>query len=139
MSRPGLRRTQRARAGGWVARSDDQRLERTVGTTLGLRILFALLARALQARTDGLAATVACELHTTGGTARPWTLVFGTDGLRARPGRPDRAQLTVTLGVADLVRIAVGELDAGSALLTGRLDLAGDAALALRLTALLER
>jgi putative sterol carrier protein len=37
------------------------------------------------------------------------------------------------MGLADFLRMAAGDLDAGRALLTGRLDLAGDFSLAQRL------
>jgi putative sterol carrier protein len=42
-------------------------------------------------------------------------------------------RLVVKLTVADFVRIAGGDLDAGKALLTGRMDLTGDFSLAARL------
>ncbi len=49
---------------------------------------------------------------------------------------PEAVALVVRLGLADVVRAAAGDLDAGEALLTGRLDLEGDAAVAMRLGAM---
>ena len=58
-----------------------------------------------------------------------------SDGGRAtaRPGASDAAKLTLTLSVADFVRIAGRDLDPIKAVLTGRLELAGDFAVAMRL------
>ena len=64
---------------------------------------------------------------------RPWTLVITPDRAEARPGAGVSPRLTVRLSVADFVRIAGGDLDAGKALLTGRMDLEGDFSLAARL------
>jgi putative sterol carrier protein len=44
--------------------------------------------------------------------------------------------LTIKLGAADFLRIAAGELDPAKALLSGRLDLAGDFAVAMRLASM---
>jgi putative sterol carrier protein len=63
----------------------------------------------------------------------PWTLRIDGDRAVARSGATRSAALTLRLSVADFVRIAGGELDPGRALLTGRLDLEGDFALAQRL------
>ena len=51
----------------------------------------------------------------------------------ARPGASDAAKLTLTLSVADFVRIAGRDLDPVKAVLTGRLELAGDFSVAMRL------
>ena len=48
----------------------------------------------------------------------------------------DLPDLTIRLGVADFLRVAAGELDPVKALLSGRLDLAGDFAVAMRLAAM---
>ena len=43
------------------------------------------------------------------------------------------ANWTLKLGVVDFVRLAGGDLDPGKALLTGRMDMEGDLAIAARL------
>lgn len=142
--RPGARRTARRRGEAafreWVRRSDDQRLERVFGTDVGLRLLFGALGRRLpRDRVADLTGEVCFALRTAQGEARPWTLRLTPDGVDARAGVAVDPHLTVRLPVADLVRIAAGELDADEALLTGRMDLAGDAILAARLGELLRR
>lgn len=121
----------------FVARSDDRRLERTIGSRLGLRVVFAVLRSAgLPDRSGDITGELCCELRTADGALRVWTLVILSGRVRARPGRGGEPRLTVRLSVADLVRIAGRDLDAGEALLTGRIDLEGDFALALQLGAL---
>lgn len=139
--RPGLPEAPRKRVTAalrvFVTRSGDRRLERTFGTPLGLRLLFRALEAALASgRTRGLAAEVRVELRRGDRPLPPWSVVLAADGARARPGRGEHPDLVARLGVADLLRIAVGELDAGDALLAGRLDVEGDFALATRLGAL---
>jgi putative sterol carrier protein len=62
-----------------------------------------------------------------------WTVAIAPDRASVRPGEATAPALTMKLGVADFVRIAGRDLDPGKALLTGRMDLEGDLALAARL------
>jgi putative sterol carrier protein len=57
----------------------------------------------------------------------------GSDGATVRPGPPSAPALTLRMTVSDFVRMAGRDLDPGKALLTGRMDLQGDFALATRL------
>lgn len=124
----------------FVRRSDDRRLERTVGSRAGLRALFALLRSSLSPeRTEGFVGALCCELRTAGGELRVWTVDIGAERTVVRPGRGDDPRLTVKLSVVDFLRIAGGDLDAGQALLEGRLDLAGDFSAATRLGEILGR
>jgi hypothetical protein len=50
-----------------------------------------------------------------------------------RPGAATAPALKLKLGLADFVRLAGRDLDPGKALLTGRMDMEGDLALAARL------
>ncbi len=143
-ARPGLRRNAESRGraafAAWVKRSDDQRLERTVGSNRGLRVLFGVLQASLAPeRAADFTGELCCELRTAAGDVRPWTLLIASGRVEARPGVGVDPRLTVKLSVADFVRIAAGELDAGSALMTGRMDLQGDFSLAMRLGELLGR
>lgn len=136
--RPGVRRGVGNRAAvafrAWVAGADDRRLERTVGSRPGLRALFSGLERAyVPGRAEGLHTEVAFVLRTAAGAPRPWVLRITPVRARAQRGVAPAAALRVVLSVADLARIAAGELDPGTALLTGRLDLEGDFDLATRL------
>lgn len=118
----------------FVARSDDARLERTLGSAPGLRLLFGAMARRFDPEAAaGFEGEIAYELRDARGRERAWTVVVAEGRARARPGPSGVAALTVRMGTSDLVRLAAGELDAGSALLSGRLDLEGDTAVAMRL------
>ncbi len=138
-----------ARAGAWrrvletrgesafrafVRRSDDERLERTAGSDRGLRLLFsAMEAQFAPERAGGFSGELSYELRGTDGRLRTWTLDVGPQGARARPRPGVDPRLTVRLSLADFVRIAGRDLDAGAALLSGRMDLEGDFSLAARL------
>ena len=136
--RPGLRRVAEARGEAafraFVRRADDRRLERTVGSPQGLRLLFtAMQSSFVPDRAGGFTGELCYLLRTQDGQVRPWTLHVSPDRAHARPGPGVAPRLTVKLTVADFVRIAGGDLDAGKALLTGRMDLEGDFSLAARL------
>ncbi len=118
----------------FVRRADDRRLERTIGTAAGLRLIFsAMQRRFVPSRAGGFTGDVLCELRASEGGVLPWTVSISPGRAVARRGRPAEPQLTVRLTVADFVRLAARDLDAGQALLSGRLDLEGDFALATRL------
>lgn len=128
----------------FVARADDRRLERTVGTGAGLRALFgAMVQRYVPGSADGFAGALRCELRRADGTVRAWTVEI--DGVHARArasaGSGDGAapRLTLRLPVADFVRLAAGELEPARAVFTGRLELEGDLDVAPRLGELFGR
>jgi putative sterol carrier protein len=81
----------------------------------------------------GFSGDLRYELRATDGTVRTWTVRVDGDRATARPGGDGPAALTLRLAVADFVRMAGRDLDPGKALLSGRLDLEGDFALAARL------
>jgi hypothetical protein len=119
--------------GAYVRRSGDRRLERTVGSGPALRAIFAAMTHAyVPGSGDGFTGELQYDLRRNGDLV-PWTLRIDGDRAVARSGPTNAAALTLRLSVADFVRIAGGELDPGRALLTGRLDLEGDFALAQRL------
>jgi len=118
----------------FVRRAGDEWLARTAGSTAGLKLLFAGMERQFVAeRAAGFTGDIQYNLRAVDGTLRSWTVTV--DGTRAiaRPGSSDAAKLTITLSVADFVRIAGRDLDPIKAVLTGRLELAGDFSVAMRL------
>jgi len=124
----------------FVRRSDDRRLERTVGSALGLRIVFTAMARRYEpGQGGGFAGDLQYHLRGAAGPTRSWTVTVDGDRARARRGVAAQPALTVKLSLADFARLAAGELDPGKALLTGRLDLEGELVLALRLGAMFGR
>src|SRR5690242_5736645 len=92
------------------------------------------MARAYEPKhAHGFAGELEYDLRRRGGRHAHWTVSIDGHRAMARRGRAVAPALTVTIGVADFLRLAAGDLDAGRALLAGRLDLAGDFALAQRL------
>ena len=111
-----------------------RRLERTVGSDRGLKVLFGAMAQAYQPeKAAGFTGELQYELRRADGRLVPWTIAIASDRAQAHQGVASAPALTLKLGVADFVRMAGRDLDPGKALLTGRMDLEGDVGLAARL------
>jgi hypothetical protein len=118
----------------FVRRSDDRRLERTAGSDRGLRVIFGAMAQAYKPdKAGGFAGELEYELTRSDGRVVSWTIALDAERARVRPGAASAPALKLKLGVADFVRLAGRDLDPGKALLTGRMDMEGDFALAARL------
>jgi alkyl sulfatase BDS1-like metallo-beta-lactamase superfamily hydrolase len=87
-------------------------------------------------RAAGWTGDIRYELMRSDGTMRTWTVTCEAAVARAREGAAPGPHLTIKLTVADFVRVAAGDLDPAKALLSGRLDLEGDFAVAMRLAAM---
>jgi alkanesulfonate monooxygenase SsuD/methylene tetrahydromethanopterin reductase-like flavin-dependent oxidoreductase (luciferase family)/putative sterol carrier protein len=133
-----LRRTLEARGEqafqAFVQRSDDGRLARTAGSAAGLKVIFGGMERQFVAeRAAGFTGDIQYNLRAADDTLRSWTVTVADGRATARPGTSEQPRLTITLAVADFVRIAARDLDPVKAVLTGRLELAGDFGVAMRL------
>ena len=64
-------------------------------------------------------------------SGEPWTLVIANGTCRAEAGAV-APNLTLRVSVADFLALAGGQLDAATALMTGRLKITGDLGLAQR-------
>jgi alkanesulfonate monooxygenase SsuD/methylene tetrahydromethanopterin reductase-like flavin-dependent oxidoreductase (luciferase family)/putative sterol carrier protein len=118
----------------FVKRSDDRRLERTIGSRPGLKAVFAGMERQfVPERAAGFTGEIQYDLRATDGSVRSWTVTVGADAAKARPGAAAEPKLKITLSLADFARLAGRDLDPVRALLAGRLDLSGDFAVAARL------
>jgi len=84
-------------------------------------------------KANGFAGEIAYELRRADGRLSWWTVAVGSDGATVRPGPPSAPALTLRMTVSDFVRMAGRDLDPGKALLTGRMDMEGDLAVAARL------
>jgi putative sterol carrier protein len=92
------------------------------------------MARAYEPdKARGFAGELQYDLTRSDGRPVPWTVRVDPRAAAVHPGQAAAPALTLKMTVADFLRMAAGDLDAGKALLTGRLDLAGDFALAQRL------
>ena len=120
--------------GAWVHRTDDRQLERTVGTEAGLRMVFGGMQRRFRPERAGdFQGDVEYALTGSDGRRRAWT-VSVTDGrARARPGPAADPAVRLSLSLADFVRLIARDLDPGKALMSGRLVLEGDFAVASKL------
>jgi alkanesulfonate monooxygenase SsuD/methylene tetrahydromethanopterin reductase-like flavin-dependent oxidoreductase (luciferase family)/putative sterol carrier protein len=118
----------------FVRRSDDRRLERTAGSARGLKVLFGAMAQAYEPdKAAGFSGELQYDLRRSDGELVSWTVALGPERASVRPGTASAPALTLKLGLVDFVRLAGGDLDPGKALLTGRMDMEGDLAVAARL------
>jgi|tagenome__1003787_1003787.scaffolds.fasta_scaffold20964173_1 alkanesulfonate monooxygenase SsuD/methylene tetrahydromethanopterin reductase-like flavin-dependent oxidoreductase (luciferase family)/putative sterol carrier protein len=118
----------------FVRRAGDDRLEATAGSDRGLKLIFGAMAHAYEPdKARGFAGELHYELTRRDGRLVAWTVRVGPTEATVHPGAAAAPALTLKMTVADFLRMAAGDLDAGKALLTGRLDLVGDFSLAQRL------
>jgi SCP-2 sterol transfer family len=118
----------------FVRRSSDERLERTAGSDRGLRLVFGAMARAYRPERAGdFSGDIRYELTDSQGRERTWTVSCAPAGATAQPVALEAPALTVKLALADFIRVAGRDLDPVKALLSGRMELEGDFALAMRL------
>jgi alkanesulfonate monooxygenase SsuD/methylene tetrahydromethanopterin reductase-like flavin-dependent oxidoreductase (luciferase family)/putative sterol carrier protein len=119
--------------GAFVRASDDRRLERIVGSRMGLRMIFGTMAQRFRPeRAGGFAGEIQYELSGAGGV-QPWVVAVDGDRASTRPGHASAPALTIRIGVADFARLAARELDPGKAMMSGRLELEGDFQVAAKL------
>jgi alkanesulfonate monooxygenase SsuD/methylene tetrahydromethanopterin reductase-like flavin-dependent oxidoreductase (luciferase family)/putative sterol carrier protein len=141
LPRPRLAALQRAAKDGgehafqaFVRRSSDERLERTAGSQRGLKLVFGAMAQAYEPdKAHGFTGELQYDLRRSDGRLVQWTVQVDPERAAVRPGPATAPALTLKMTVADFLRMAAEELDAGKALLTARLDLEGDFSLAQRL------
>lgn len=130
-----VRAQQRGEAafGSFVRRSDDRRLERTVGADPVLAVIFNAMARRFDAgAANGFTGQIQWTMRAERGT-KAWTLDIDGRRARARPGKAEEPKLVLTLSMADFARVIAEDLHPAKALITGRLQVRGDLALAAKL------
>ena len=116
-------------------------VRRTVVSEAVMLVVFRGMARALHgaAREGELRGDLQFDLVGARGARRAWTVSAGPLRAVARRGPSDAPTLVLRTTPDDLLRLVSGRLDAGDALLDGRLDLEGDLALAVRMSDLFRR
>jgi hypothetical protein len=133
-SGPPRRRSPSEVLGSIVRRIPDRGIERTVGSDAALRLLFAGMAlRFDSTRSNGFRGELQYVLDRSAGEPAVWTVVVDGDRARAEHRTARDPALTVRMAVVDVVRVAAGELDLGTALFHRRIRLDGDLELATRL------
>jgi alkanesulfonate monooxygenase SsuD/methylene tetrahydromethanopterin reductase-like flavin-dependent oxidoreductase (luciferase family)/putative sterol carrier protein len=111
----------------FVHRASDRRLERTVGSDPGLRVVFNGMARRFRPdKAAGFSGDIQYELAPAGGEAKPWVLTVNGARASARPGRAPAPAVTIAMDLADFARLVGRDLDPGKALLEGKLKVEGD-------------
>ncbi|MSW83532.1 MAG: hypothetical protein F2832_02120 [Actinobacteria bacterium] len=121
-----------------VRGASDQRLERTLGRPALLALILKLrLRRADPAAAGGFVGELGLDLARVTGPPLAWAITVDADGVRLRRRPAREPAVSVALSVADLLRIGTGVERADGLLLVGRLDLAGDWAVAMRLSSLI--
>ncbi len=125
----------------WARHASDAAIERRLGTPRGQAWLMRRLAGRFDSEAaQGFVGELQIDLCAGGGSpSSPWTIAVGPLAARVRRGPAVRPAATVTIGVADLVRIALRQADADRLLLDGRLELAGDWRIASRIGAMFGR
>jgi putative sterol carrier protein len=116
------------------ARMSDRFLERTLGRPWGLQVIFKVMARQfVPAAAEGFVGEIAYELRGQDAVVRTRSLrITPTAALPlARPA--SEPALTISLGLADFLRLSTGEVDPVTLLMGERMQLQGDFMLAAKL------
>ncbi|MFY9487900.1 MAG: LLM class flavin-dependent oxidoreductase [Solirubrobacterales bacterium] len=117
-----------------VGRMSDKQLEWTVGTPVGVRLLFKSLEQMYRPdRAGKFSGDIEFTLKTAHGP-EVWTLTCDSRGAVSRRGASPDARLHVHTKLTDFLRIGTGNADPGRALIEGRIDIKGDFEAAARLT-----
>jgi hypothetical protein len=125
--------------GRWVHERSDADIERRFGSARVQRAVFTALARAVTPESAGdLHGDLVVELTRDSGVATfaepdTWTLEIDGGNTTARQGPSSASLLTLRLSIADFVRLLGGELGGWDALVSRRMRMEGDMAIAMRL------
>lgn len=116
-----------------VRKMSDRQLEFFVGNRAGVSALMRAMARMYRpSQSNDFSGPIEFTLRTRRG-AEVWTLDCSATGATAHRGPSAGAKLRLEAGIADFLRVGVGEIAAPSAVLGGKLEVTGDFGLALRM------
>lgn len=116
-----------------VQRMSDRWLEFFVGNRLGVAVLLQVMARLYRpAKAGGFTGSIEFTLKTRR-RDEVWTIDCGERGAKARHAASPAAKLRIEAGIANFLRVGVGQVPAPSAVLGGKLEVRGDFGLALRM------
>jgi DNA-binding SARP family transcriptional activator/tetratricopeptide (TPR) repeat protein len=129
----------RAAMARWTRGDTDEELVRRFSHDLAQRALFAGMVRGFQpSMSFGFTGEVTFELRPPDDELDPaaadwWTIEVRGRKATARRGRSEHATTTVSVGLADFVRLSAGELHPLTAIIEGLVHVTGDVMLASRL------
>ena len=78
------------------------------------------------------------QFHITGDGGGEWSMVVDDGTARINPGSIDDAQTTVSMEAGDFIAMYTGELDGTDAFMSGKLKVAGDPFLGMRLAEIMK-
>ncbi len=129
----------RAVVARWTRGDSDDDLVRRFGHDLAQRALFGGMVKAYQPSVSyGFSGDIVFELRPPPHGLDPaggdwWTIEVRRRKATARRGRSDEPAVTISVGLADFVRLSAGELHPLTAMVDGQLEVSGDIILAMRL------
>lgn len=114
-----------------VSKMSDRLLERTVGRRRGLTMIFRMMAgEFVPAAAEGFTGEIAYELAGRDGRVRSWAMHIAPTRASPVARRAAEPALTISLGLADFIRLSAGEIDPVALLMGERMTLEGDFMLA---------
>jgi putative sterol carrier protein len=106
-------------------------IERVGGTQAFLELAFAGMQEAFVAERAGeKSAVVEWDIVTPDMGVQSYQVLIGEGECRVEPGRFEQPGVTLSMQIADFLRIVVGTLDARLAVAQGKLTVSGDVVLA---------
>lgn len=116
-----------------VKRMSDRQIELLIGSRPGIRVFFRSMASMYRpAKSGGFRGEIEYTLSTPHGP-ETWTITCGETKATAKRGASDDAKLHVSAGIVDFIRVGTGDMSAPAALMSGKLEVKGDFALAVRM------
>jgi len=124
-----------------IAHLNDRVLELTLGSRLGIRVIFAVMSRQfVPSAAEGFQGSIGYELRRLGGAViEGWALRITSSAARVSFGFPPDPAVTLKLTVGDFVRFSLGAVSPVTLLTEERLKLDGDLVVASKLAPMFGR
>jgi alkanesulfonate monooxygenase SsuD/methylene tetrahydromethanopterin reductase-like flavin-dependent oxidoreductase (luciferase family) len=117
-----------------IGRASDPRLEQIFGSSQAQRAVFGMMTRQFDpAKATGFDGAIVYDLGLADGTRRPWSIEIHDGHAQVRPGGSAGAALTVSVPLADFIRVLTTSGSFYPLILDGRMTMEGDLALANRM------
>jgi SCP-2 sterol transfer family len=114
-----------------VGRMTDARLEQIFAGTQAQRAVFGMMTRHFQpGKAAGFDGAIVWDLGMSDGTRRPWAIEIHDDEAQAHQGASPDAALTITVPLADFVRVLTTAGSFYPLIVDGRMTMEGDLGLA---------